>query len=140
MSAALQVTDWIPCTTPPVREGVYEVMQHNESGPFYAYWDGARFSYRSTSSPDMAFEKRNSGSLYGVPERWRGVRRWVLVREDHRGKPVYLERIQARGRRAGVPHWHFDMAMAMGFDSEDDAHIYGLTHCLISNGAKAVLP
>lgn len=72
------VTDWIPCTTPPVRDGVYECQ------PVDRDFDHIRLEFSSGSWRII------SGFLAGVsiagpnldPKcfQWRGVRRWVLQR------------------------------------------------------------
>lgn len=72
------LTDWIPCTTPPVRDGVYEITGTSYIGlmkPFrMAYTNGEWL--------------RMDGNVFlGGAEitkwSWRGVRRWVLVRKAH---------------------------------------------------------
>jgi hypothetical protein len=130
-----QVTDWIPCTTPPVRDGAYEVQSApgGRFGKDLAIYEDGRWRW-----PDGL----DSHGLNNYPDQfvWRGRRMWVLARETTHSKSgiTYLQRIPKWGKRAGVPHWHFDLAEAMGFDSELDADIFRLVSCL--SPAKAVKP
>lgn len=140
MTTDLILTDWIPCTPPPVRVGVYEVDDEDGfKGPWFAYWDGEKFGYRDFSVQG-AFDNRDKYTACAPRAKWRGVRRWVLTKRGTvSSQPYYLTNVPNRGRRAGVPNWHFDLARAMGFDSEEDAQTFGLMNSL-GAGWKAVLP
>lgn len=126
-AAALQLTDWIPCTTPPVREGEYEVesVVYGQKPWRATYRDG-----KWCTAEDGHFNP--AGTLMGdtmqYPDRyrWRGVRRWVLVRPSSldKSKLAYLQKIPTRGRRVGIPHFHYDLEQAMGFDTKAQAEAF----------------
>ena len=69
-----KLTPWFPAHVKPARVGVYEVDdQDGMIGPWYAYWNGRRFGWRSWKGPQEAYESRFDS--IGLDERaiWRGL-------------------------------------------------------------------
>jgi hypothetical protein len=132
-----KLTGWIPCTTPPVRDGDYE-LQHvdDAASPFRAEFRAGDW---------LGVRPYNMGYLLNAVDavggyQWRGVRRWVLkaTAENFLAKIVGNEDVYFTGmtrRRKPTFGAHF---VAMGFDSEVDAHAYRLAHCI--SDVTAVLP
>lgn len=104
-AAAELVTDWIPCTTPPVRDGDYDIQLFGDE------------KLRLRVEFVNGVWRYISGCLTGTPLvgpgidgecwHWRGVRRWVLVRKAdplmtalNQGEPVDVYLISARPRSA----------------------------------------
>lgn len=75
-AAAELVTDWIPCTTPPVRDGVYECR----SIDFAVQPTRLDYSNKSWRVLDgfLAGAAISGPNSYPDKFQWRGVRRWVL--------------------------------------------------------------
>lgn len=93
--AAELVTDWIPCTTPPVRDGVYEAeITSHAGGPLKPF----RMEFKNGTWTD------NGMNRYPEAWKWRGVRRWVLRGPDDNilsriaGAPVHIYLHAARPR------------------------------------------
>jgi hypothetical protein len=118
MSAALPLTDWIPCTTPPVREGVYEVRWAigQKSKEWRATFDSGTGAWRHEGKIISLMDHTMSN-----PEgyEWRGVRRWVLKVEPCGCDKydVYLSRMSTRG----VCHWDYRIENAIGFETAEAA-------------------
>lgn len=77
-AAADLVTDWIPCTTPPVRDGDYDFRLR--AGQMLANGEAKRGEFRG----GKWFSIDDGDELYAINYKhahayeWRGVRRWVL--------------------------------------------------------------
>lgn len=147
-AAALVLTNWIPCTTPPVREGVYEVDDEDGiDGPWWAYWDGSRFGYREYASPQKAFNNRNLVTACAPRAKWRGVRRWVLtVRDFLNGERTYVAHVSMRGvlyltDKLHAPYcsgrWQYGEALS--FATEVEAKAYAIKNARHLKDWKAVL-
>lgn len=80
--SALLLTDWIPCTTPPVRDGEYEFvctdlgLQHIDLKPGRAVFKNGAWHDRLSEHP------LNGMNLSPQYFSWRGRRMWVLVRRE----------------------------------------------------------
>jgi hypothetical protein len=65
----LPVTDWIPCTTPPVRDGWYDVERFNF---FDQIWKTERVRF----CVEAGWDRRSSDSgivVWASSDYWRGV-------------------------------------------------------------------
>lgn len=134
------LTDWIPCTTPPVRDGVYEVQhptkQHSDHTPFRCeFRDGMWFGV--DYHPGKYLD-----AMVGIYQ-WRGVRRWVLtvpcfLFSDH----PYVTHVSRRGVVYMTDKLApgFTKAGPLGFDTEAEAAAYARRHERVLSGWKAVLP
>lgn len=118
-SAEPLLTDWIPCTTPPVREGVYQrdIPSH---GAQFAHWDGKKWGLWGRNVEE-AMEWSTHHSHFEV--RWRGVRRWVLVKRRRPDLPDggLINTYVAGTSGGGSVLWTDDLANAEGFDTQAQA-------------------
>lgn len=135
MSHELQLTDWMPCTTPPVREGEFEVVYTADDietdvgrDKFRAeFIRGAWFDVRGHRLPGLCHDPENFS--------WRGVRRWVLVYWFTDAPPSYMTKLTEDG--CGQ-YYSADLSNAMGFDDAGDALFFAFVHNV--RFVKAVLP
>ncbi|WP_186263311.1 hypothetical protein [Burkholderia gladioli] len=69
-----KVTEWYPASVKPVHVGVYEIQDGTSDifGPFYSYWNGSRFGWRS-ALPEHAFLMRKKDTMALPVIRWRGL-------------------------------------------------------------------
>lgn len=80
------LTPWFPPDVKPVHEGVYQVNDGyvGVEDRSFAYWDGARFKYRTFSSDpaknewclgaiDRAYAKKHDYTAYPSFAYWRGL-------------------------------------------------------------------
>jgi hypothetical protein len=147
-TAAPLLTDWIPCTTPPVREGEYEV-EHigGPTGP--KEW---RAMYLCGMHGHGRWVRSDDGvvidALMEHPDkfRWRGVRRWVLtVRDFLNGERTYVANVSTRGvlyltDKLHAPWGSRPYSAAISFATEAKAVAYATKHARRLSGWKAVLP
>lgn len=126
--AAELVTDWIPCTTPPVRGGDYDfrlragqIMFNGEpqrgevrDGKWFSILDGGEL-YAINGEHQHAYE-------------WRGVRRWVLVMPGG----AYLHSARPKMAKIG------DLFLARPFLTEAKAQRFADRYSRL--GLTAVLP
>lgn len=122
----LLVTDWIPCATPPVRDGVYEAISR-------------------TNANDKFMAEYRNGKWFGVGDRagivldamlnyyqWRGVRRWVLQSLLPSREPMFLIDARPRIRKVG------ELAKARPFRDRTSAERFAARYARL--GLVAVLP
>lgn len=127
----LSLTDWIPCATQPVRVGFYErewnylALSKNEN---LDYWDGS------------SWRLGDGAGGYSIVShsilRWRGVRRWVLVREQDLPLAEFSLCVASVAKNGGVDVG--SLPYAMGFNSEEAALAFAAEHSI--TGKQAVLP
>lgn len=116
------LTDWISCTTPPVREGEYEVeaLRYGDKPWRATYRDGKWFTAESSTFVKVG---QSMDDTMAHPEnyRWRGVRRWVLVQRNEPilGRDAYIEHRTPQNTK-----WTAELAQAKGFDTEAKAMAY----------------
>lgn len=68
-----KLTDWFTSDVKPVHVGCYEVDDKDDMpGRWYAYWDGSKFCFRSTT-PNEAFEGKDYPTMLGKLVSWRGL-------------------------------------------------------------------
>lgn len=67
-----KLTPWFPMSVKPTRIGVYNVScrAHDQSGTWYAKWDGVRFHWYATH-PDDVWSRDHSGNDH--TQSWRGL-------------------------------------------------------------------
>lgn len=142
------VTDWIPCTTPPVRDGDYEFTytgpNHIKPHPIRCLFENGKWYMVPPAKgpykdrPDTRLER-----IEALPNEyhWRGVRRWVLVRKAdplltalNQGEPVDAYLADARPRSAKFN----GMAGARPFRTEAAAQRFADRYSRL--GLTAVLP
>ena len=134
------VTDWIPCTTPPVRDGVYELRLTQlapEAGEIRGELKRGKFYFDDAKSPcPMDGVNTCPGDW-----QWRGTRRWVLVRKAdplltalNQGEPVDAYLADARPRSAKFS----GLAGARPFRDQADAERFAARYSRL--GLTAVLP
>jgi hypothetical protein len=140
------LTDWIPCTTPPVREGVYDFQYIGGLGfgPYPVrgmFKDGKWLGYDDRHTKHGETLDRLQGLNESPAEyQWRGGRRWVLqgpvanmlsliARET-----VYIYLEDARPRSA---KWN-SLAKARPFLTEAAAQRFATRYPRL--GLTAVLP
>jgi hypothetical protein len=136
--SALPLTDWIPCTTPPVRDGEYELtMFPNDSET-----SAIRETYQAGAWFGCPGVNEEPGDFY-----WRGVRRWVLTVPSlccAGGERDYVAGVSRRGvvyTNADLYHPRMSAAHTpMDFATEAAAVAYATKHARHLNGWKAVLP
>lgn len=125
------LTDWISCTTPPVRDGEYgyDTIDSKFIAPGRVLFrDGAWFSVANGAPlPGL--------TMFADRFRWRGVRRWVLKRGSQyltgfsKRKVVY----SSEQLPCGI------LGDAMSFATEAEASAFAARHPRLA-GWKAVLP
>jgi len=150
-SAAPQLTDWIPCTTPPVRDGEYELRMADTHGTeARAAWENGQWVWKY--SGDVAQSPNNSERRHRWV--WRGVRRWVLtvsalapqepcdyVEQDR----AYVAHVSKRGvlyltDKLIHPYSStYKYSAALSFATETDAVAYATSHARHLRGWKVVL-
>lgn len=70
----MKLSIWFPHYVLPAHIGVYEVDDCDGlDGPWYAYWDGKKFGYRSWIGPDAAYSMRNDPTSCRETAQWRGL-------------------------------------------------------------------
>lgn len=133
-SEAPKVTDWISCTTPPVRDGEYEFRIKEGQRLF----DGN--AKRALCIDGKWFSLTDGFYLYTINDsftgcyEWRGVRRWVLVQEHG---TAYVAKHK---RQYG---WTPDLRYAHAFTTERSAKRFAARshkHIHKHITLKAVLP
>lgn len=68
-----KLTPWFKGDAKPKHIGVYEVDDKDGiSGNWFAYWDGAKFCYRSTT-PEDAYRERCFSTDCKPLVKWRGL-------------------------------------------------------------------
>lgn len=125
MTQELLLTDWISCTTPPVREGEYDLTYVGK---------------RSIMAMATCREVYSNGAWNDSPGIngwehcwvWRGMRRWVLVRDTKRKVKFYHSDIVNGVKLLGF------LQAAMSFDTAGDAVLYAVENNL--KNFAAVLP
>jgi hypothetical protein len=65
----MTLTDWMPCTTPPVRDGWYDVQRRLSDGSFIQPAERVRFANGKWDR--MASESK--ASVWTSMDYWRGV-------------------------------------------------------------------
>ncbi len=134
MTTDLMLTDWFPCTTPPVREGVYEVDLENCNGSNPILCEFA----------DGEWPDRPGINKYPREWKWRGVRRWVLQIPALFGPgPDYLIGVSRRGVIRSMARLHDKWCpnQPITFDTKEAAVAYAMSKReLRVIGWKAVLP
>ncbi len=71
----MNLTEWYPAKTKPVRKGVYQIAPFNfgaDLGVRYSKWDGARWSYFAESIQSWRNCYRN-GPFHSNSFPWRGL-------------------------------------------------------------------
>ncbi len=133
--AAPLLTDWIPCTTPPVRDGEYDLTMfpNDEGGDIKISYRNGKWSGDGVNISPGEFH-------------WRGVRRWVLtVRDFLNGERTYVAHVSQRGvlyltDNLVEPYSSsYKYKAALNFETEADAVAYATKHKRRLNGYKAVL-
>ena len=80
----MKLTRWFPLSdAKPVREGVYNTSCNldGQSGNWYCYWNGKKFTGLMNLEPDPAYRERNGAAqLNGSPHNiyvksWRGIKK-----------------------------------------------------------------
>ncbi len=146
------LTDWISCTTPPVREGEYALKLAGDQRTEDIDKPNAEFVggvWYWLGSGDKCHSPNN------WPPRWeyRGVRRWVLEVQvpskpatvtgigDVDVVPISYEIYYLSNDRAGPEKRCFNphLENAIGFTTQAAAEKFAVEH-FIAIGAKAVLP
>lgn len=146
------LTDWIPCTTPPVRVGEYEVQLagNDVSSGRRALWKNGVWTWVHSSSACGG----PNDVILRAKWMWRGVRRWVLtvpalapqepcdqVKQDR----AYVAHVSKRGvlyltdRLAEPTSSSYKYLAALSFTTEADAVAYATKHARHLRGWKAVL-
>ena len=70
----MKLTPWFPETVKPMRVGVYQVkLDWFNPRDWYAYWNGKRFCYRSSTGPDDALRARYCETALPRIAIWRGL-------------------------------------------------------------------
>lgn len=112
-SAAPVLTDWISCTTPPVRDGHYD-MQHadDNASPFRAEFRGGAWLSIDHGRPLSAV------AFGGY--KWRGVLRWVLV---HRNYLLTSRNIYVKKLTVSTTYWG-GLQEAKNFPTKEAAERY----------------
>lgn len=68
----MNLTPWFPKTVKPTRKGIYELQEADWGSPCFAYWNGSKFGFRS-SSTSRAYANRDSATCFPALARWRGM-------------------------------------------------------------------
>jgi hypothetical protein len=130
MNDHMELTDWMPCTMRPLRDGEYECKYSAN------LWnmDGTKFrcdSFRARFK-DGSWPIDRPG-LNNTPQnfKWRGVRRWVLIEAWSR-PALSVTKKTKRGFSFGP------LVRAIGFDSKEEAESFAAKHPRYN--LKAVLP
>lgn len=135
-AAAPLLTDWMSCTTPPVRVGRYETERVDRPGESYlVFYHGPGLWFADERGVIPHHAAVNPGM-----HRWRGVRRWVLKGPDANilsliagtTVPIYLEAARPRSAK-----WN-KLAKARPFRTEDEAQRFASRYPHLK--ATAVLP
>lgn len=136
--ASLVLTAPIPCTTPPVRDGWYDVEYCGPDEVLRCgFW---RLEWRNGVWSDKHGVAVLSPALVPAHYQWRGVRRWVLTVPSLCGdRDDYIVNIRPRGvvleAVAELYNPHFRVS-AMAFDTEADAVAYATKHAALKDGAQ----
>jgi hypothetical protein len=112
------LTDWIPCTTPPVREGESDLTANINIDVLYP----VRIKYSGDTWLRMDGSPFFRDSVDELADwSWRGARRWVLVQRNEPilGCDAYIEH-----RTPTNTKWTNELAGAKGFDTEAQALAY----------------
>ncbi len=136
--STMQVTGWIPCTTPPVREGEYEMMAGYQRKPWrVVYRDGEWFNAVNGLI-------QHHTMLYPIVYQWRGVRRWVLTTPGFIIARSYVAHVSKRGvlyttSKLHAGHGSRPYSEALSFETKDAAMAYAIKHARYLHNPKAVL-
>ena len=69
---ASEMTDWFPASTPPSREGAYEVNTPRCSGNKFSMWDGAAWLVCGATAKNAAYQNTPSIDMRAHDATWRG--------------------------------------------------------------------
>lgn len=133
METKIKLTGWLPCKTPPVRNGIYECLCTIDMPGFVPREFPARFNAGEWTNmthfalPGINFRPENFS--------WRGMRRWVLTISPPHGEPQYLHRVDL----GTAELWGVSLLPATGFDSEAEALDFA-AKLPLTRDAVAVLP
>jgi hypothetical protein len=138
------LTDWIPCTTPPVRDGEYDYIYSASDLP-NVFKTTCRAEFKHGQWYSLSGGGYRLPGLNHDPENfsWRGVRRWVLALEAQpdpatqggRLSDAYLMSKSARG----VGQFHYMLAKAISFGTEAEAR-YFARNLRCKDGVTVVMP